>query len=48
MNRNTGCALLAGGAGSRMGNINKAELKYQGMTFAEKAASELTATGMPC
>ena len=30
MNRKYGCAILAGGAGSRMGNVNTANLEYMG------------------
>lgn len=50
MNANTvyGCALLAGGSGSRMGGRNKAELEYGRQTFRERIASELAGTGMPC
>lgn len=50
MNANTvyGCALLAGGSGSRMGGKNKAELEYGRQTFRERIASELAGTGMPC
>lgn len=43
-----GCALLAGGRGSRMGWVNKAELKYEGQTFADRIAAEMESTGMPC
>lgn len=43
-----GCALLAGGSGSRMGGRNKAELEYGRQTFRERIASELTGMGMPC
>ena len=50
MNDNTayGCALLAGGSGSRMGGRNKAELEHGRQTFREKIASEMSGTGMPC
>lgn len=43
-----GCAMLAGGSGSRMGGRNKAELEYDRQTFRERIASELSGTGMPC
>lgn len=43
-----GCVMLAGGSGKRMGGRNKAELEYDGKTFAERIASEFSATGMPC
>ena len=48
MNGKNGCAILAGGAGSRMGNINKAILEYGGNTFAGTIMSKMTGTGMPC
>ncbi len=43
-----GCVLLAGGKGSRMGGVNKAELEYGGRTFAQKVISVMESTGMPC
>ena len=46
--RSCGCALLAGGSGSRMGGKNKAGLEYDRRTFAEKIESEMSGTGMPC
>ena len=48
MDRKYGCALLAGGAGSRMGYVNKASLLYRGTTFADSIQKELEKTGMPC
>lgn len=48
MNTKYGCALLAGGAGSRMGSANKAILRYKGRTFLENISRELTKTEMPC
>ena len=48
MNGNYGCAILAGGAGRRMGNINKADLEYGGKTFADSIMSELSNTSLPC
>ncbi len=47
-NASCGCALLAGGMGSRMGGRNKAELEYNRQTFRERIVSELSGTGMPC
>lgn len=43
-----GCALLAGGRGSRMGRVNKADLEYRESTFAECIENELEKTGIPC
>lgn len=43
-----GSALLAGGRGSRMGGVNKAELGYMGRSFAVRIAGELERTGFPC
>lgn len=40
--------MLAGGSGKRMGICNKAQLEYEGRTFADLIGSELTGTGMPC
>ena len=48
MDRKYGCAVLAGGAGSRIGHVNKAELEYRGQTFAESIMAEMEETGMPC
>lgn len=48
MDRRYGCALLAGGAGSRMGYVNKANLIYRESTFADGIQKELEKTGMPC
>lgn len=45
---NYGCAVLAGGSGSRMGHINKANLEYGGKTFAEAITDEMARTGLPC
>lgn len=41
-----GCAVLAGGEGRRMGQVNKAELGFNGRSFLEHIASELEKTGM--
>lgn len=46
--RKYGCAVLAGGAGSRMGHVNKAELEYEGKTFAEAIMSEMEKMALPC
>lgn len=43
-----GCALLAGGRGSRMGEVNKAKLNYKDQTFAGRISGEMNKTGMPC
>ncbi len=43
-----GCALLAGGSGSRMGGRNKAELEYGRQTFGDRIAAEMSGMGMPC
>ena len=43
-----GCAVLAGGSGSRMGHINKADLEYNGRHFAETIAEEMSSMGLPC
>ena len=48
MNGKYGCAILAGGAGRRMGNVNKADLEYDGKTFADSIMSELSNTSLPC
>ena len=48
MNGNDGCVLLAGGAGRRMGHINKAELKWKGSTFSERIRREMEKTGCRC
>lgn len=48
MEKNYGCALLAGGRGRRMGGMNKAELKKDRQTFAETIEAELNSTGMRC
>ena len=45
---NYGCAVLAGGSGSRMGHINKADLEYKGRPFAETIAEEMSSMGLPC
>lgn len=41
-----GCAILAGGAGKRMGQVNKAELDLDGRSFLACVCSELEKTGM--
>lgn len=41
-----GCAVLAGGEGRRMGQVNKAELGCNGRSFLEHIFSELEKTGM--
>lgn len=46
--RKYGCALLAGGSGSRMGRVNKAELEYGSDTFAGRIEKEMSKSGMPC
>ena len=46
--RKYGCAMLAGGSGSRMGGRNKAELEYDRRSFAERIENQLGSTGMPC
>lgn len=46
--RKYGCALLAGGSGSRMGRVNKAELEYGSDTFAGRIEKEISGNGMPC
>ena len=43
-----GCALLAGGRGCRMGEVNKARLKYEGVTFADRIMTEMKKSGLPC
>jgi len=43
-----GCAILAGGRGSRMGEVNKAELAYQGRAFIDLIAEELEQLELPC
>lgn len=48
MNGKNGCAILAGGAGSRMGHVNKASLEYGGKTFMECIMAEMSSMGMPC
>ena len=48
LNGKNGCAMLAGGAGSRMGHVNKASLEYGGKTFAECIMAEMSSLGMPC
>ena len=48
MDKNYGCAILAGGAGKRMGHINKAELEYGEKTFVECIMAEMKRMGMPC
>ncbi len=48
MSRPYGCAILAGGAGKRMGCVNKADLEYSGKSFAESIMAEMSKTGMPC
>ena len=40
-----GCAVLAGGAGTRMGSINKAEISCNGRTFLEHICTEMKKTG---
>ena len=42
-----GAAVLAGGSGRRMGKVNKAQLIYQGQTFAGHLYDELRALDMP-
>lgn len=44
----SGCAVLAGGAGKRMGNMNKAKLAYKDRSFVELISEELSKTGLPC
>ncbi|MBO5514310.1 MAG: molybdenum cofactor guanylyltransferase [Mogibacterium sp.] len=48
MDRRYGCAVLAGGAGRRMGHINKADLEYEGRPFAETITAEMAGMGLPC
>lgn len=48
MIRRSGCAVLAGGAGRRMGGINKAALEYEGKPFLEHICSETGKSGMQC
>ncbi len=48
MNGKNGCAILAGGAGSRMGHVNKASLEYGGKTFMECIMAEMSIMGLPC
>ena len=47
MDKNIGVAILAGGAGKRMGTVNKAALPYFSDTFAEKIAAELNKLDCP-
>ena len=48
MIENYGFVILAGGKGSRMGNVNKAGLLYRGEAFAYRIGAELKALGRPC
>lgn len=45
MDKSIGIAILAGGAGRRMGSVNKAALPYFTGTFGEKIARELNKLG---
>ena len=46
--RKYGYALLAGGAGKRMGGSNKAALMHDGVTFLERISSEMDKTRSAC
>lgn len=46
MEKKYGCAVLVGGQGRRMGQLNKAELKYNGDTFLKHICSEFERLGM--
>lgn len=43
-----GCALLAGGPGNRMGQVNKANIEYKGKPFIQIISDEIDKSGMPC
>lgn len=43
-----GFAMLAGGAGRRIGKVNKATLKLGDITFAGKISKEIDSCSMPC
>lgn len=48
MKRNVGYMLLAGGAGRRLGNVNKMLLHYQDQTFGAHIQKELEQTERSC
>lgn len=48
MEERIGAVILAGGKGSRMGNVDKAGLLYRGEPFAAVIGRELDALGVPC
>lgn len=48
MDNNYGCAVLAGGAGKRMGNANKAAIEYNGRSFLDCIGTQLEQTGLNC
>lgn len=48
MRRKVGCMLLAGGAGSRMGYVNKMKMSYRDITFGEIIQHELEQLELPC
>lgn len=43
-----GCAVLAGGAGKRMGGANKAALEYNGSSFLDRICSEMRRASELC
>ena len=45
VNKRSGCAVLAGGAGKRMGKLNKAELNFGGQSFLTGICSEFEKAG---
>ncbi|MGN1388331.1 MAG: gephyrin-like molybdotransferase Glp [Bulleidia sp.] len=47
-NNRFGYALLAGGAGTRLGCISKAEISFNGKTFLDHICSEMEKAGRPC
>lgn len=48
MGRGCGCVMLAGGAGKRMGAVNKAELLYRETAFGDVIRGQLEMLGVPC
>ena len=42
------CAMLCGGRGRRLGNIDKSQLEYKGMSFESLTVEKLESTGLKC
>lgn len=48
MGKRSGCVILSGGRGRRMGFVDKGELTYRGRSFRALIGSQLEELGLPC